>query len=258
MYIYLSKILPLLVLPIGIVIEFLLIALFLFWVRRRKSAVFFVVAALVVLWTSSMPIVANTVLGRLEQQYPAVGLNGIPVSKCIVLLGGAIEPIRPPRVEINLLDSADRINKTASLYRAGKAGMVIVSGGNQPWSPQLKSEAEETRTLLVTWGVPVDSIVLDETSLNTRENAINSKILLDDLECGTPLLVTSAAHMPRSVASFAIVGVEVFPVSTDVRAVRTLRLTVLDFIPDTQALTMTTNAVREWTGQIIYRFRGWN
>ena len=64
--------------------------------------------------------------------------------------------------------------------------------------------------------------------------------------------------MPRSVDSFAVLGVQVFPVTTDVRAVWILRLTVLDFIPDTQALTMTTNAVREWTGQIIYRFRGWN
>jgi uncharacterized SAM-binding protein YcdF (DUF218 family) len=246
------------ILPIGIVIEFLLIAVFLLWRQRPGGAKFFVVAALCVLWISSMPVVGNMVLGRLEQQYPAVGLNEVPESECIVLLGGAIDPIRPPRLDINLLDSVDRISKTASLYRAGKAKKVIVSGGNQPWMPQLKSEAAETRTLLVSWGVANEAITLDETSRNTRENAINSKMLLDELECGKPLLVTSAAHMPRAVESFDVVGVEVFPVSADVRAVRIRNLGLIDFIPDTYALSMTTNAIREWTGQKIYRFRGWN
>ena len=258
MYIYLSKILPLMILPIGIVFELLVIALFLLWRRKRKPAVFFIVAAMAVLWVCSMPIVANTVLGKLEQRYPAVALSEIPDSKCVVVLGGALEPVRPPRVDVNLLDSVDRISKTASLYRAGKAKVVIVSGGNQPWSPQLKSEAVETRTLLVAWGVSADAIVVDETSRNTYENAFNSRTLLRESKCKIPLLVTSAAHMPRSVASFASLGVEVFPVSADVRAVRTLRLTVFDFIPDTRALEMTTTAMREWTGQKIYRFRGWN
>ena len=258
MYIYLSKILPLMVLPIGIVIELLLMALLLLWWGKRKSAGFFMVAAMSVLWCCSMPIVANTVLGKLEQRYPALALNDVPASDCIVLLGGAIEPIRPPRVDVNLLDSVDRISKTVSLYRAGKAGMVIISGGNQPWMPQLKSEAEETRTLLMDWGIPASAIVLEETSRNTRENAVNTKPLLEKLECKLPLLVTSAAHMPRSVATFAKLEVDVYPVSADVRAISSIDLTILDFIPHTGALAMTTNAIREWLGQTIYRLRGWN
>lgn len=258
MYIYLSKILPLLVLPVGIVFELLLIALLLLWRDKRKPAVFFIVTAMAFLWICSMPLVANGVLGKLEQQYAAVPLSAIPKSKCLVVLGGVLEPVRPPRVDINLLDSADRIIKTANLYRAGKAEVVIISGGNQPWSPQLKSEAADIRTLLVSWGVPVEAILVDETSRNTYENAFNSKIILREAGCKVPLLVTSAAHMPRSVASFSRLGVEVIPVSADVRAVKTLRLTVFDFIPDMRALDMTTTAAREWTGQKFYRVRGWN
>lgn len=258
LYIYLSKILPLLVLPVGIVFELLLVALLLLWRDRRKPAIFFMVTAMSMLWLCSMPIVANGLLGKLEQQYPAVPLSEIPESKCLVVLGGALEPVRPPRVDINLLDTADRINKTAKLYRAGKAEVVIISGGNQPWSPQLKSEAAETRTLLVSWGVPVEAILVDETSRNTYENAFNSKIILREAGCKVPLLVTSAAHMPRAVGSFARLGVEVIPVSADVRAVKNLRMTVFDFIPDMRALDMTTTAAREWTGQKVYRARGWN
>jgi uncharacterized SAM-binding protein YcdF (DUF218 family) len=258
MYIYLSKILPLLVLPVGIVFELLVIALLFLWWKKRKPAMFLIVAAMAVLWFSSMPIVANTVLGKLEQRIPAVPLSAVPESKCVVVLGGALEPLRPPRVDVNLLDSIDRISKTASLYRAGKARLVIVSGGNQPWAPKLKSEAAAIRTVLVEWGVANDDIIVDETSRNTYENAFNSMLLLREAKCGVPLLVTSAAHMPRAVASFERMSVDVFPVSADVRAVRPMRLTVMDFVPDMRSLDMTTNAMRELVGKKIYEFRGWN
>jgi len=72
------------------------------------------------------------------------------------------------------------------------------------------------------------------------------------------LLVTSAAHMPRSVAAFEKAGVEVFPVSTDVRVIRASGLTVFDFLPHAGALSMTSDAMREWLGRKVYEFRGWN
>ena len=257
MYIYLSKILPLMVLPIGIVLELLLIALFLLWRGKRSSAVVFIVTAMAVLWVCSMPIFANSMMGKLERQFPALPLTAIPERECVVLLGGALEPVRPPRVDVNLVDSVDRISKTASLYRVGKARKVIVSGGNQPWVPNMKSEAAATRNLLVDWGVAVEDIVLDETSRNTYENAFNSMVLLRDAGCKVPLLVTSAAHMPRAVASFERMNVDVFAVSADVRAVRIMRLSVMDFVPDIGALAMTSNAMREWVGKKIYEYRGW-
>lgn len=258
MYIYLSKILPLLVVPIGIVLELLLVTLLLLWKRKRKSAVLCLVTAMLVLWGSSMPIVANSLLGSLERQYPAVHLDSVPSSECIVVLGGAVEPVLAPRVDVELKEAADRIFKTASLYAAGKAKMVIVAGGNQPWSPYEQSEAEAIRLLLMNWGVPGEAILLDDTSRNTRENVVNTWEILQKRPCSTPLLVTSAAHMPRSVASFAMVGIKVFPVSADVRVVRASKLTVYDFLPDTKALKKTTDAIHERVGQQYYRLRGWN
>ena len=258
MYIYLSKILPLFILPLGIVFECLIIAFVLQVKGRRKSSAVFLLAGMAVLWASSTPIVADALLCRLEQQYPAMHLSEIPVSKCIVLLGGSVQPVMPPRVDIDLLDSADRVYKAAGLYHAGKGKIIIISGGNQPWMPDAKSEAEETRSLLMDFGVPPLAIELDETSRNTRENAINTLALLDAGTCKKPLLVTSASHMPRAVATFTKVGVDVFPVSTDIRVVKSAQLTVFAFIPSARALAMTSNAVREWVGQMVYRLRGWN
>ena len=100
MYLYLSKLLPLLVLPVGIVIELSLMALLFLLFKKRKASAACLVVALVVLWVSSMPIVADTLYGRLEQDFPPVALEDIPVRNCIVLLGGVVQPALYPRVDI--------------------------------------------------------------------------------------------------------------------------------------------------------------
>jgi len=82
-------------------------------------------------------------------------------------------------------------------------------------------------------------------------------VLTEKLHCDEPLLVTSAAHMKRSVAVFESLGVDVFPVSADVRVVKKPELTVLDFLPDAEALKQTTDAIHEWIGQWVYRMQGW-
>jgi len=246
------------VLPIGIVIELSVVALLFLLYGKRKASAAFLIGALLVLWVSSMPIVAETLYGKLEKDFPPAALADIPISKCIVLLGGAVGPALSPRVDVEMMEAVDRVHKAAQLYRAGKGELLIVSGGNQPWSPFEQPEAESIQTLLLEWGVPVSAIVLDGASRNTRENAVNSRALLDTLGCNRPLLVTSAAHMVRSVTAFEKLGVDVFAVSADVRVIRKSTVTVLDFLPDAAALLMTTDAVREWLGRRVYEWRGWN
>jgi len=257
MYLYLSKILPLLILPVGIVIELSLIALLFQLSGKRRTATVFLFGALLVLWVSATPLVAKNLYGKLEQVHPPVAILDIPARRCIVLLGGAVQPVMPPRQDIDMSGSVDRVRKAAQLFRLGKGRLVIVTAGNLPWAQFSQTEAQATEILLKEWGVPDAAIVLEGKSRNTRENAMNSAALLEELNCGEPLLVTSAAHMPRSVAAFLKVGVEVFPVSTDVRVVWGSGFTVFDFLPDAGALKMTTDAVREWLGQRVYEVRGW-
>jgi uncharacterized SAM-binding protein YcdF (DUF218 family) len=257
-YVYLSKILPLLVLPIGLVLELSFVALLLALAGKKKSSAIFIFLAMALLWTASMPYTADFLKGRLERDYPAVMMTEIPPSKCIVLLGGAVEPVFPPRVDIDMRDGIDRVRKAAQLYAAGLANIIIVSGGNQPWAPFETPEAESIKTLLLEWGVPATAIHLETSSRNTSENASYSADLLEELACGKPLLVTSAAHMKRAVGSFERLRVEVFPVSTDVRVIHNPELTLFDFIPDAEALQMSNDAMREWVGQWVYKLNGWN
>jgi len=256
LYIYLTKILPLFVLPIGLVLELSFIALLFLLKGWRRTAATFLGLAMLLLWVSSMPIVADTLLGKLEQDYPAVMMTEVPASECIVVLGGAVEPVLPPRVDIDMHEAVDRVRKAAQLFHAGRGKMIIASGGNLPWSPFAESEAESIKTLLLEWGVPAEAIVLEGESRNTRENALNSIALLEEYGCETLLLVTSAAHMKRSVAVFERLGITVFPVSADVRVVKNPNITILDFLPDAGALNQTSDAIREWMGQKVYEMQG--
>ena len=258
MYIYLSKFLPLFVLPIGVVLELSFIALLFLLKGWRRTAGTFLVSAMLVLWTASMPLVAETLLGKLEQDYPAVMMSEVPVGDCIVVLGGTVEPVLPPRVDVDMLEAVDRVRKAAQLFHAGRGKMIIVTGGNQPWSSFTEPEAESMKVLLLEWGVPPAAIVVEGASRNTRENARNAIVAMEEVTCNRPLLVTSAAHMKRSVAAFEKLGVTVFPVSADVRVIKNSKLTLLDFLPDAGALNMTTDAIREWVGQRVYEMQEWN
>ena len=258
MYVYLSKILPVFVMPISVAIVLLLVALFFLRRDMRRTAAVMVVLAVGVLWVASTPFAASTLYRQLESSYPPVPLEEVPERGCMVVLGGALGGVIAPRVDIDMNESIDRIYKAAALYRAGKAPAVIVTGGNQPWSKIYTAEADLIRDLLMEWGVPEDAIFLEGSSRNTRENALYSKNVIDAMSCTDALLVTSAAHMPRAVAAFNRAGVVVTPVSTDVRAVAQNLPGLMDFMPTADALAMTSSAIREWIGQKVYSWKGWN
>ncbi|MBT8058358.1 MAG: YdcF family protein [Gammaproteobacteria bacterium] len=258
MYVYLSKILPVFVMPLGVVSVLLLLALFFIRRDKRRTAAGLLGLGLAVLWLASTPFVAAQLYRQLESRYPPVPLEDVPIRGCMVVLGGVLGGVLPPRVEVDMNDSIDRIYKAAALYRAGKAPSVIVTGGNQPWSKIYTAEADLIRDLLIEWGVPKDVIFLEGSSRNTRENALYSKNIIDAMSCTDALLVTSAAHMPRAVAAFNSVGVAVTPVSTDVRAVGQALPGIMDFVPSAGALATTSDAIREWIGQKVYSWQGWN
>lgn len=255
---YLTKILPLLLMPVPVALAAVLLALIFIARGNRKPAVYCLVLSLLVLWLSSLPVVASQLLLSLESQHRPIAVENVPASDCIVVLGGALEPPTPPRADIELTDSADRVYQAAKLYRAGKGKTIIVAAGNQPWARHPVSEAQQIGDLLVEWGVPPDSVVLDTRSKNTRENAINAAALIRQRGCRSSLLVTSAWHMPRALAAFSKVGADLFPVPVDMRLVQEDRGSVAQFIPRADALAMTSQALLEWMGIWVYRFRGWN
>ena len=71
------------------------------------------------------------------------------------------------------------------------------------------------------------------------------------------LLVTSASHMPRAMATFRRAGVPVVAATTDVSVVDSGHIDVFEWLPSADALAATTGAIREWLGYWVYRVRGY-
>jgi len=255
---YLSKVLPLLLLPVSLSLLAALLTVVFIVLGRRGLSLASLSLSILILWISALPGVAGRLLWSLERQHLPVPVADIPASDCIVVLGGVLGFTIYPRVNVELTDAVDRVYQAAALYRAGKGRTVIVAAGNQPWMQDQVPEANLIRDLLGQWGVPARAMLLDTTSVNTRGNAVNAIALMQERGCETSLLVTSSWHMPRAVAAFKVLGVDVFPVSVDVRFVQGDRSSVAGLIPRADALAATSQALLEWIGVWVYRWKGWN
>jgi uncharacterized SAM-binding protein YcdF (DUF218 family) len=107
-------------------------------------------------------------------------------------------------------------------------------------------------------GVPESAIIVEDRSKTTYENAVQSKAVLG---AGHILLVTAAYHLPRAVGLFEQQGLIVTPVACGYEAKHTsaqawAQSTLFDFLPSAKALLLTTQAVEEVAGMLIYRIAG--
>jgi len=117
-----------------------------------------------------------------------------------VVLGGSIHMPSTAHHGSAIIDSSDRLLMALRLYHAGKAPLVVLSGGNNPLFTEEvpeQSEAEVMRSLLGEWGIPDSAIQVEGGSINTHENASFSYRLLASRGIGRIILVTSAMHMRR-------------------------------------------------------------
>ena len=111
--------------------------------------------------------------------------------------------------------------------------------------------------LLREWGVPQEAIVVEDRSLNTRENALFSLRILAARNIRRILLVTSASHMPRAAAAFRKAGFEVTPAPADFQTGWDPLDVPLEWWPNAHSLAYSDIALKEWLGLVLYRLRGW-
>lgn len=255
MSLFLSKVLSLLIHPLSLGLLLVTVggALSYGWDQRALGIG---AAGVLVLWIASTPLFADWLRGTLEQRFPPAQVSSAPEGDAIVTLGGAVGAPRPPRVYPDLNGAADRVWHAARLYQAGKAPFVIASGGTLPWKDGRFREASAMETLLTSWDVPADSILKESSSANTYENATNTAEIVEERGFDRVLLVTSALHMRRALATFRSAGVNAVPAATDYQVVES-NMTLLRLLPSAGALGGSTAAIREYVGYVVYDWRGW-
>ena len=197
-----------------------------------------------------MPVASNWLIGQVEARYPVVAVQALPKAQAVVVLGGAMRAATLAQPLPGLNAAADRVWHAARLYHAGKAPLLVLSGGTDA-RVNLTSEAEAMRVLLHDLGVPNAVMLLEGNSRTTQENARFTADLLRQRGMDHILLVTSALHMRRAVAHFEAVGMRVTPAATDYEATPVPGMRGL--LPDAEALDKSGRGLKElvgvWVGQ---------
>ena len=242
-----SKILPLLVLPIGLTLLLLGLGLLL---RRRWP----VALALALLWTASTPLVAGTASRFVEGGLVRLPADAMPVADVIVVLSSE-RVLAPGPERVSEWSDPDRFFGGLELFRPGRASLLVFTGGDSPRGPAAPLEAEVLAAAALTAGVPSDAILTTGSVRNTAEEAIAVAALLAGLpDVAAPphvLLVTSAYHVPRAVALFERAGLRVTALPVDFQVSTGRAFSVLDLLPDARALWSTQRSLREVMGRVV-------
>jgi uncharacterized SAM-binding protein YcdF (DUF218 family) len=265
----LSKLLPLFLYPLGL--GLLLQGAGLAAGARRASRRWGLAlggSGLGLIWLFAMPITSRELIWGLEEPAAALTPKPIPKADAVVVLGGGLRPALAPRQGVEVAEGGDRLLTGLRLLRQNKAPLLLTSGAQISFTAgdPAPAEAVSARALAIELGVRPDQILINPNSRTTAEEARDIGELGRRRGWRRVLLVTSAFHMPRSLATFRqSSGLTVIPVACDyqlpTRALfgrPTLGSVFLGLIPDAQALNLSSIALKEHLGLAIYRLKGWS
>lgn len=256
-----KKIAPPFLDPVPLCLELLLLGLvFLWFTRRQRAGKILVSLATGLLLVCSYAFFPNLALRPLEQKYPPVsdstaaqtqGHLEARAGNLVVVLGGGI--ISDPRLPLTSQIRADtlyRLLEGVRLYRAAPGRKLILSGGKVFSSI---SEAQIMARVARIMGVPSQDIMLEPASRDTEEEARFIKPLVGREKF---FLVTSASHLPRSMAMFQKQGMAPVPAPAGYRVAEADGLTPIVFFPSSRNLEKVGIALHEYLGLAWAWLRG--
>lgn len=218
---------------------------------RRRAAMGMLWVGLMALGLLGFEAVPNALLRPLESRYSVPTAQAIDSHAGVIVLGGATEHpnIYQAHGQVPLGNAAERMTVPVGLMRQHPKLELVFSGGEGRLLTTGVTEAELAKVFYEEQGVDMKRVKLESGSRTTRENARQVAALLGD-RCKQPwLLVTSAWHMPRSMAEFEAVGCNVTAYPVDFRTGASTSLTEYSLA---QSLLRWQTVLHEWLGLAVY------
>jgi uncharacterized SAM-binding protein YcdF (DUF218 family) len=219
--------------------------------RWRRPAVIMLWSGLAVLGLLGFRAIPDALLRPLENRYPVPTAEAMDRHVGIIVLGGAVghPDTFAAHGQVPLGDAAERMTVPVGLMRQHPRLELVFSGGEGRLLTTGVNESELAKVFYQQQGLDMARVRLEDGSRNTRENAQQVAKLLGD-RCQQPwLLVTSAWHMPRSMAEFEAVGCKVTPYPVDFRTGDSTPLTEYSLA---NSLLRWQTALHEWLGLLVY------
>ena len=229
------------------------LGLILIW-RKRRHGMSVAVFGLVTLLLLSSPYVSRQLVLGLEH-YPPLSPEQVKSSgaAAIVIMGGGRYSVSPEYGGDDTVSDAAlvRLRFGARVQRA--TGLpVLVTGGRL--NRDRLSEAElMKKTLMEDFDVPVRWV--EQQALNSAENAIYSRVILQKEGISNIVLVTHVVHMARSVAMFERQGFTVTAAGTRFSRRRPGHEPLSAYLPSVHALASSRESLHEYLGLLWYAIR---
>jgi len=237
--------------PLAIVVVVLAAALVLLWfTRRQRLGKLLATAGFLVFVLLGYGALGGPALRALEGDYTPLASPPADIKWIVVLGGGATsDPDLPPAQRASQATLA-RAVEGVRLYRLLPGAKLVVSGAAVLAGG---ADADTLAAIAQELGVPREAIVLDTVSPDTETQARTMRKLVNGERC---IVVTSAAHMRRSLALFRKAGVDALPAPTHFLSQRNASLSLGDFFPGAGRIQGADVAVHEYLGLAWGRLRG--
>jgi uncharacterized SAM-binding protein YcdF (DUF218 family) len=255
-----KKIISSFLMPVPLSISISVIGLLLLWfTKRQRVGKIFVSLGVFSLLIFSYTATSNQLLRPLENKYdrsntqlesrvPSENMGSI---KFIVVLGGGhISDSNLPITSQIGEDTLVRLIEGIRLYRK-YAGVKLVLSGGTGFDPV--PNAHIMANLAKELGVNEKDILIESKSKDTIDEVNFIKPIVNNEKF---ILVTSALHMPRSMAMFRKLGMNPIPAPTGHKVKDSQTLNPLLFIPNAGDLLKSEAGLHEYLGMVWSKLRG--
>lgn len=248
MFFILSKVLLPFILPFTWIIILLFVTLIVKQYSIKKACL---ITAIIILVIFSNPFLFN--LYAKWWDFKAVKIPTTSHYSCGILLGGFTG--EDANHQGYFSTSADRFIQAARLREQGIISHILISSGNARITPTSFKEADWVAAQFKDFNIPDSTVIIENRSRNSLENALFSSRLLDSMDLKPPyLLITSAFHMRRARYIFKKEGVDVVCYPCNYIAGKD-EVGLDSFIPNIYVLGGWEFYIKEAIGLMVYHFK---
>ncbi|HSB96787.1 MAG TPA: ElyC/SanA/YdcF family protein [Spongiibacteraceae bacterium] len=172
-----------------------------------RGGLLLVSTAWLILVALSCTAISDLLLLPLEERYPKWNGQGDNLAFVVVMGAGQQEAPRLPDTNRPNTAAVYRLLEGIAVYRANPGSRLILSGGSGEAEPSAELMARVARTL----GIAAEDIELQPFPHNTEQEV---QLLAPMVGRQRFAVVTSAAHMPRTMQLFAAAGLRPTPAPT--------------------------------------------
>lgn len=241
--------------PLVVVLVFGAGVVWLYVRPASRAARRYLLVAVIGYWLLATPIGAESLTWAMGHGFaPLQTAEEARGADAVVVLSGGGRTFSAGEATIGVLPTASilRAIEGARVARLIDARLVIASGGTPIPALQHRPESDMLRETIVAAGVPANRVIEESASKTTRDSARLLGPLLSAHGVRQFVLVTSPAHMRRSLAVFAREGLRPIPSVASLRGAGVGRPPWL--LPAAESLEMSDEAIYNGVASVYYWF----